>query len=269
MHTHQCCPLCASVKIKDTCMELFNCIDCGLQFFPFLNPPKYYSQIYNMGYFTGDVYNNYLKEEKHRRNVFRSKIKLLRKYMPEEGCVLDIGCGMGFFLMEMKSRGYRVNGIEISEYAAEIASKKVSTRINCGDILNTSLDLNQYDIITLWVVLEHMYNPVESLKKISKIINKNGLLIIETLNISSLTAKIFKENWPLYYPPYHLYYYDHRSLSRLLEITGFRIIKSFPIQTYIKLPSGYRTLRYFRYPVIRKLAGLFFDDVVIYVAKSV
>jgi 2-polyprenyl-3-methyl-5-hydroxy-6-metoxy-1,4-benzoquinol methylase len=266
MQNNQCCPICASVNINKVKKELSECEECRLQFLSTIQSPEYYTQIYNKGYFNGEVYNNYLKEEDYRRRVFQSKLKLIKKYIPCEGSVLDIGCGMGFFLMEMQKSGYHVNGLEISAYAADIALEKVGAHINCGNLLNTSLKLKHFDIITLWDVLEHLYNPVESLKKISQIINPDGVLIIETLNISSLTAKILKDNWPLYYPPYHLYYYNYSSLSRLLEKTGFKIIKSFPVQTYIKLPSGYRAFRYFKYPIIRDLAGLLFDDVVIYVA---
>lgn len=269
MQDNQYCPICGSKNIKSVHNELSECKECGLQFITSIKSVEYYNQIYNEGYFKGDVYKNYLEEETHRRRLFRSKIKLIGKYIPGNGSVLDVGCGMGFFLMEMQNKGYRVDGVEISEYAADIASKKLNTRIISRDLLNTSYKSKQFNIVTFWDVLEHIYDPVESLKEVLRIIRQDGVLIIETLNISSLTARVLKRKWPLYYPPYHLYYYNHRSMSRLLENTGFRIIKSFPVQTYIKSHSEYRAFRYFRYPVIRDLAGMLFDDVVIYIARPV
>ena len=215
------------------------------------------------------MYNNYLGEEDYRRRLFRSKIKLIKKYISEEGSVLDLGCGMGFFLLEMQKEGYYVQGLDISEYAADIATNKLNTRIFSGDLSDISFEHKQFDIVTFWDVLEHLYNPVKSLKEVSRIIKQNGVLIIETLNISSLTARVLKEKWPLYFPPYHLYYYNRKSISRLLEKTGFEIVKSFPVQTYIKSSSGYKAFRYFQYSVIRGLIGSLFDDVVIYIAKPV
>ena len=269
MHSYEYCHICGSKNIEKAQNELSGCNECSLQFLTNFESPEYYNQIYNKNYFNGGVYKNYLEEELYRRQLFSTKMKLIRKYIPGEGSVLDVGCGMGFFLMEMKNKGYHVDGLDISKYAANLASEKLNTSIFSGDLTNASLESKQFDIVTFWDVLEHLYNPVESLKEVSRIIKNNGVLVIETLNISCFTAKILKEKWPLYYPPYHLYYYNYRSISRLLENTGFRIIKSFPVQTYIKSFSGYRALRYFHYPVIRELAGLLFDDVVIYIARPV
>jgi len=269
MHSFEYCPVCNSKSIEKLQNKLSRCKTCSLQFLTNFETPEYYNQIYNKNYFNGDVYKNYLKEEEYRRKLFKSKIELIKKYIPAEGSVLDVGCGMGFFLMEMKKRGYHVDGLEISEYAAGIASEKVDTRIKSGDLADISFKLKQFNIVTFWDVLEHIYDPVESLKRVLRIIKNDGVLVIETLNTSSLTARLLKEKWPLYYPPYHIYYYNQSSMSRLLENTGFRIVKTFPVQTYIKSSSGYRALRYFRYPVIRDLVGLFFDDVMIYVVRPV
>lgn len=269
MQDNQCCPICGSINIKRVSIETAGCKDCGLQFITGLKSEAYYNQIYNRKYFNGDVYNNYLEEEEYRCRIFRSKIKLIRQYLPDDGTVLDVGCGMGFFLKEMQSKGYEVRGLDISDYAAGIASDKLNTGIVSTNLLNASFIPEQFSIVTFWDVLEHINNPVESLKEVSRIIKQDGVLIIETLNISSLTARILKEKWPLYFPPYHLYYYNKKSISGLLEKTGFTIVNSYPVQTYIKSFSGYRTFRYFRYPVIRDLIGLLFNDVVIYVAKPV
>jgi len=267
MHSNESCPICGSKNIVKAQNELSRCKECSLQFLANFKSPEYYNQIYNKNYFNGDVYKNYLEEELYRRQLFSEKIKLIRKHIPGEGSVLDIGCGMGFFLMEMQNKGYHVDGLEISEYAAQIASEKVNTSIITGDLTNTSFKSTQFNIVTFWDVLEHIYDPVESLKRVSRIIKNDGVLVVETLNISSLTVKILKEKWPLYYPPYHIYYYNQSSMIRLLHRAGFQIVKTFPVQTYIKSSSGYRAFRYFRYPFIRKLAGMLFDDVVIYIAK--
>ncbi len=263
------CPICGFKNIKIFSPILNECTHCGLKFVAKIKSNNYYSQIYNKNYFNGAVYDNYLDEEKYRRRVFRDKIKLIKKHLPCEGTILDIGCGMGFFLMEMQKRGYQIKGLDISKYAAAIASAKLNTFIPPADLLSASFSPGQFDIITLWDLLEHLPEPARYLDRISQIIKKNGVLVIETLNISSLTARMLKEKWPLYFPPYHLFYFNQKNISLLLEKTGFSLLKAYPVQTYLKSFSGYRTFRYFKYPFIGKLAGLLFNDVVIYIAKPV
>lgn len=267
MNNYLSCPICKSNKITLTSSVIAECNNCGLKFIRDIQSSDFYRKIYDKNYFAGDVYKDYLKEESYRRSIFKSKIKLIRKHIPPKGIVLDIGCGMGFFLMEMEKEGYKIKGFEISEYASSIASRKLNTHVFSSDFLNTDCLHTQFDIVTLWDLLEHLPDPESYLKKISQIIKSNGVLIIETLNTSSLTAKLLKEKWPLYSPPYHIFYFTDKTISLLLKQAGFKLIKRYPVQTYVKTFTGYRTLRYFKYPLVRKLIGIFFNDVVIYIAK--
>ncbi len=172
---------------------------------------------------------------------------------------------MGFFLEIMQKLNYETHGQEISAFASEYASKNLNSNIFNGDLFSANYKKNYFDIITMWDVLEHLKEPEKTLKEINRILRKNGVLIIETLNTNTLCNRVYRENWPLYYPPYHIYYFNNKMIRNILNHSGFKIIKTFPIQTYIKIFNRFKTIRYFNIPIIRDTFGKLFNDVICYI----
>ncbi|MBW8003601.1 MAG: class I SAM-dependent methyltransferase [Planctomycetes bacterium] len=218
--------------------------------------------IYDEEYFRGKVYYDYFREMSVRIKVFKDKLQLIQEYLPRMGRVLDLGCAMGFFLKVMKERNYEVYGVEVSKYAAGYAKNSLNLNVHEGDLQSADFHDEFFDIITMWDVLEHLSNPQETLIEIKRILTGNGVLIIETLNIGSLTARILKKNWPLYFPPYHLFYFSLKALKNVLAETGFSVIKIIPIQTYLKTRQGFKVFKYFKNPILRKVLGAFLNDVI-------
>ena len=260
------CPLCKSSKTLAQFHDLLKCNNCGIRFVDFENYSQHFNKIYEKEYFHGKVYRNYLKEEQFRSEFFKEKIKLIHKDLPESDRVLDIGCSMGFFLKVMQEKNYEPYGVEVSEYAAQLAQRNNNLNIYRGELQNIHFPGEFFDVIALWDVLEHLTNPLSVLAEINRILKKNGILIIETLNIDSLSVRILKHNWPLYYPPYHLIYYSAKTLKSILVKMKFVTIKIVPIQTYFRTHKGIRSFKYFRIPIIREILGLFFNDVIIFLA---
>jgi len=138
--------------------------------------------------------------------------------------LLDIGSGSGQFLYEMKTLGMEVHGIEPGSFDAKVAKKENL------DIIKSNLDKTRYksncfDLITINHVLEHVNNPVETLKEAYRILKKDGLLIIGVPNNKSLAYWIFKKNWYQLDAPRHLFDYSERNLTKKLKELGFRIKK--------------------------------------------
>jgi 2-polyprenyl-3-methyl-5-hydroxy-6-metoxy-1,4-benzoquinol methylase len=264
------CPICNSKNSENSFFNqnLEKCGSCGLHFVTENMRPSEIASLYDREYFQGKVYRDYLNEELFRSNLFKAKIELLDKYFPEQGNVLDIGCATGLFLMLMRERNYKVYGIEISDFAAALAKTKHRINVFHGDMLGTHFGDGFFDLITLWDVLEHLLDPKDTLREIHRVLKNSGLLLIETLNTDSLAAKILKSKWPLHAPPYHLFYFNSRSLKLLLLREGFIVKKVVPVQTYVNTPRGIKTVRYFRSTILRRIIGSLFNDVVIYWHKK-
>ncbi len=108
--------------------------------------------------------------------------------------ILDVGCGGGIICEPLARLGAKVTGIDFAPnniLAAKIHSKKNKLKINYinKDIEKSKLD-EKFDIILMFEVLEHLDNWKKTIKNIKKNLNKNGLLIISTIN-RNLLSKLF------------------------------------------------------------------------------
>ena len=259
------CPLCRSSRMKAIYGDFIRCIECGIIFYN-----KYDSirldDLYEKDYFNGVVYRDYIREVDFRVKQFREKLKLVKKYLPHSGMVLDVGCAMGFFLLVMLECNYKAYGVDLSRYASSYARDVLRLNVHEGDLLSARLPDGFFDIITMWDVIEHLQNPLEVLAEIKRIIKSQGTLIIETLNVDSLSARILRRSWPLYNPPYHLFYYSQKTLTGVLNKIGFSLLEAIPVQTYIKTLKGFNAFRYYRYAMLQKIFGIFFNDIIILIA---
>ena len=126
--------------------------------------------------------------------LFRS-IELIKSFFPskEDIKLLDIGCGTGEFLSACAKTGWIVEGVEPSEDARNQAKERHLLTVNDENSLEKNQ--NQYDVITMWHVLEHVHSLNNRIDQVSKLIAKNGHVIIAVPNYTSRDAGIFKENW--------------------------------------------------------------------------
>jgi len=160
------------------------------------------------------------------RNYFRfSRARRLMRYINPPGCVLDIGCGNGKFLDYLIKRGFDGYGIELPGKAAERASKIPQLHLKTGQISDEDFSDSFFDAVTLWHVFEHLTEPEETLRIISRILKPGGNLHILMPNIESLQSKIFKGNWLHVDPPKHLVFLVPKDLTAKLKKFDFELIK--------------------------------------------
>ncbi len=145
------------------------------------------------------------------------------------GSLLDVGCGSGEFLLEMKNRGWQVLGIEADHDAAQIVRSR-DIPVLVGDPTRVSLPSRRFDVITLWHALEHLPDLQESLIQITSWLQPQGLLVIAVPNPDSWEARFYGSRWVAWDAPRHLYHFRHRDLDSLLTPLGLRW------QKYASLP---------------------------------
>jgi len=191
----------------------------------FVNPfptRKELESFYKASYFQNlDPYyrnkNVYLK-------YFQQKLTEIEKRGKTEGRVLDVGCSTGFFLREVKKRGFLGFGIDVSEYALKIAGKD-GINVKKGTVEEVKFPLNNFNIVTSFQTIEHETNPIKFLKEIYKVLKKDGLLVITTPNYNSPLRFLMGEYWFGFRHREHLFFFNHNSLKFLLEKAGFKNIE--------------------------------------------
>ena len=159
----------------------------------------------------------------------------------KDGRVLDIGCGLGHVLLNLKKLGFEVHGIEPSEKAASFGRERLGLDIITGTLLDHKFPDNYFYIITMNHVLEHLNNPIETMKEARRILHPDGMILIRTPNINSFGYKMFGRNWLHIDTPRHLIIYSKRSIEQLANQTEL-IIKVF--STGNSIAGLYSSLEY-------------------------
>lgn len=162
-----------------------------------------------------------------RSYTLKKKISLLRE-LTNGKQLLDIGAGTGHFLTKAKQSGYSVLGLEPDEDARKVALSENGIELKDLNLLH---ELNKsFDIISMWHVLEHVYNLQTDLDKIVSLVNQDGVLIIAVPNYTSFDAQYYKEFWAAYDVPRHLYHFSPKSIIPLVESKGLKFEKMLPMK---------------------------------------
>ena len=131
--------------------------------------------------------------------------------------LLDVGCGDGAFLEKARRQGWQVTGTEIDVTRSPIAGIRIASSL-------TDVD-GRFDVITCWHVLEHLPDPVASLREMRSKLTADGALILSVPDAGGLQSRIFGRFWFHRDVPRHLSHFDLESLRRTLARAGFRVVK--------------------------------------------
>lgn len=139
------------------------------------------------------------------------------------GRVLDVGCGSGEWLSFMRKLGWQAEGIDFDEKAVK-AARQSGFEVGCGAVEQQHYPDERFDAVVLNHVIEHVPDPVATLKECRRILKKGGRLVLMTPNSSSLGHSVFKQDWRGLEPPRHLHVFSNQSMRALLEKSGFKKI---------------------------------------------
>ncbi len=142
------------------------------------------------------------------------------------GKLLDFGCGAGVDLFHLQQMGWQVFGTEPDPKAVEAARKLLNNdNVFEGFLEDAGFDENTFDALTSSHVLEHLFDPLTTLKECRRVMKPGAQLTFATPNIDSLASRHFKEYWRGLEIPRHLFLFSERSLREMAEKAGFRNIK--------------------------------------------
>ncbi len=247
------CPICQHTKfsnyiictdhlISDESFAIVQCNNCGLKF---TNPRP--TEENAAQYYISSEYNSHKGKREGlvdtiynivRKFALKGKLKLINSLHVEKGKLLDVGCGTGLLLDVCAKNGWNVVGIENNENARRLAESNSSALI-----LKSLEELErnkEFDIITLWHVLEHLHDLSGSLKILRKMLKKNGSLIIAVPNSYSWDNSHYQEMWAGYDVPRHLYHFNPLIINKLTRECEFKVKEIIPMKLdafYVSLLS--------------------------------
>src|SRR5690606_17173166 len=156
----------------------------------------------------------------------RYKFAKLKNVQPGKK-LLDYGCGTGDFLVFAQNQKLKVFGFEPNGFAFNIAQKK----LNNSHVFNQPNEVfdQQYDVITLWHVLEHIPDLLAFVEELKTLLKPEGKIYIAVPNHLSFDAKFYRNYWAAYDVPRHLWHFSPESVHKLFNSFGMKIEKQFPL----------------------------------------
>ncbi|MBI5003354.1 class I SAM-dependent methyltransferase [Candidatus Woesearchaeota archaeon] len=209
--------------------QIVKCRNCGLVY----TNPRIKSTIIIDSCSQGDD-EVYVSQEEGRKKTFQEGIDWIKKVTQkkesdketsnEKKKILDVGCAAGFFLAVAKESDFDPYGSELNAWLAEYGRKKFNLEnVKAGTLEDAKWKDNFFDHVTMWDVLEHVPDPMKTLKEINRITKNNGYIIISYPDYSSIFAKLFGRRW-WFLLSHHIYYFTPKTMDMMLEKAGFEIV---------------------------------------------
>jgi len=145
---------------------------------------------------------------------------LRRPATPERPRLLDIGCGGGAFVAQMRGAGWAAEGLEVNAHSARLA-REAGIPVHEGPLRASTYPEHHFDAVTLSHVAEHLHDPRGVLATCRRILRPGGALWIATPNLLAIGHARFGADWLGLDPPRHLVLFTPASLRDLLEEVGF------------------------------------------------
>jgi ubiquinone/menaquinone biosynthesis C-methylase UbiE len=238
------CPICQSAELNPflECTDYtvsknkFTIVQCAACGFHFTNPRpeeaesgKYYQSEDYISH--SDTRKGLINNLYHyaRKFTLKKKLKLVTSVSKkQQGNLLDLGCGTGAFLNICKESGWKVQGIEPSAEAREVAKKSYGLNLNDVNTWEKFPD-NSLDVVTAWHVLEHIYKLEDEVKQVKRTLSSGGTFVVALPNCSSADAEFYGKYWAAYDVPRHIWHFAPADVKRFFEKQGFTLQSVLPM----------------------------------------
>jgi 2-polyprenyl-3-methyl-5-hydroxy-6-metoxy-1,4-benzoquinol methylase len=233
------CPLCGGSRARPVVQagdrlapelpELYTvarCLDCGLAY---LRPQpdadmagRFYPDSYTGGGRSGRIE---ALETAYRRRQHGEVVRWLARRRPARGRVLDVGCGAGDLLVALRTDGWSAHGVEPSPPGAAQACEVYGLDVVSGRFEQADLQEHSFDVIVFSGVLEHVHDPLGSLRRTRGLLAPGGLVAVLFLPmLESPEARLFGPRWLALDLPRHLTHFEDTTFTVMAARAGLEIV---------------------------------------------
>lgn len=227
------CAVCGHQEDRTVCYKLgqrvAECICCG---HVYVNPrliKEAARQIYDFSYWNvlQPSIGSPTLYERTQFDYDNAVAKLHRDILPhrQSGRFLDVGCSNGALVKRACEMGFDAIGLEVDEQVAAYARETFGIEVRVGVLEEQDFADGSFDVITLYDVIEHVFDPLSYVQACHRLLSPQGLLFIETLTTDSLYFKHNPVEWEGMMPIEHVHYFSQKNLVRFLSRHGFDVVE--------------------------------------------
>jgi SAM-dependent methyltransferase len=221
-----------SDRLYHTTAKPFAVVQCGECGLIRLDPPpapdelhRYYPDNY---WFAPGAGAASRMEEAYRRLVLRDHVRFVAEaigHSRARGPLLDAGCGGGLFLGMMRERGVRVLGLDYSRQAAAMAWRRQQAPAVCATLDAAPFRAGSLGAVTMFHVLEHLYDPRAYLVAARELLEPDGRLIVQVPNAACWQFRLLGRRWNGVDVPRHIFDFRGNDVEKLLRGCGFEVVR--------------------------------------------
>lgn len=209
-------------------LAMVTCADCGHLFVSPRLPEEAVPELYGSVYW--DDYSKAIgspslseRVEWDYRNSF---FKLQRDVLPfrTSGRLIDVGASNGGMVRAANESGFEAVGIEPSPDICALAREANGVTMICGDIRHAKLSASSFDVVTMHDVLEHVFDPIGTLRACRRVLKPGGLLVVEMPDAESVLALAEGPDWAVFSPLEHVNLFTQANAARIVRAAGFSIV---------------------------------------------
>lgn len=216
--------------VDDGVFRVIRCAGCELAYVTPRVAESHLHLIYQTDYFKSSNaadfgYSDYVKDREGYLRTFRAKAELVRRWKAGGKC-LEIGSASGFFLFAMEEAGFSTMGVEVSSYVTDFAKNDLGLKnVFNGLLKDAPVHDQEYDVIAMWDVIEHVSDPIAELKMLRRIIKPDGFLFLQTQDVEAWFARLLGTKWQHFKHLEHIHHFAPKTIRVLLDRAGFEIVQ--------------------------------------------
>ena len=217
-------------------LQIVECRQCGLVY---ANPRWPADEL--LAAYVAVEDETYVLERSGREKTFAKHLSAAEKIIgpPNGRRLLDVGAYIGVFVETALAAGWDAFGVEPSAWAAAEAARQGLPIIH-GTLASPELVGQQFDVITMWDVIEHVNDPAGEIQRAHDLLAPGGWLVVHTMDVDAPIARLLGARWP-WFMDMHLTYFSSRTLSDMLNRNGFEVVGAGPQGRYLSM--GYLATR--------------------------
>jgi SAM-dependent methyltransferase len=162
-------------------------------------------------------------EARYRRALLMSEVKRLRAIAPPGGRLLDVGCGSGDIVKLAGESGLVAQGVEFSAEAVAYARESRGLDVRVGTLESAGYPDAAFDVVSLFHVLEHVPDPVATLREARRVLAPGGAVLLQVPNFASGQSRLFGARWHAVEAPRHFHHFTPATLGRAVEAAGLTV----------------------------------------------